>query len=123
VFGVGNPRFAPANVDVLLSGHIHLWEMVSYASPHPVQFIAGFAGTQEDIVPLPAAPPPGATPAPGAVVQAMSSWIDGFGFMTMERAGADRWHVQVRDVTGAVVNTCEITGSKAACAKARVGRN
>ena len=117
VFGALSPTFVPPNVDVLLSGHIHLWEMVSFSSAHPAQFIAGFSGTQEDTVPLPPAPPAGATPAPGAVVQAMSSWIAGFGFMTLERSGPDRWRAQVRDVTGAVLNTCKITGSKASCAK------
>jgi hypothetical protein len=117
VFGAFGPTFTPPHVDLLFSGHIHLWEMVSFSSAHPAQFIAGFSGTQEDTVPLPPTPPPGATPAPGAVVQAMSSWIEGFGFMTLERAGPDRWHVQVRDAEGGVVNTCEIAGSKAACAK------
>lgn len=121
VFGQLNPGLVPANVDLLLSGHIHLWEEVSFSSAHPAQFIAGFSGTQEDTVPLPAAPPPGASPAPGAVVANMSSWIEGFGFMTMERTGADRWHVEVHDVSGAVVNSCETRGSKAVCAKAQVG--
>jgi hypothetical protein len=120
VFGKIDPGLVPANVDLLLSGHVHLWEAVSFSSPHPAQIIAGFSGTEEDTVPLPAAPPPGASPAPGAVVQAMSSWIQGFGFMTLERAGPDRWHVQVRDVAGAVVDTCEVTGPKVACAKAQV---
>ena len=41
--------------------------------------------------------------------------------MTMERTGADRWHVEVHDVSGAVVNSCETQGSKAVCAKAQVG--
>ena len=122
VFGAINPMLFPPKVDVLLSGHIHLWEMVSFKSDHPVQFIAGFGGTQEDIVPLPAIPPPDATPAPGAVVQAMSSWVDGFGFMTMERLSPDHWSAQIRDVDGAVVNTCEINASKAVCAKNQVAR-
>lgn len=113
----------PPKVDFLLSGHIHLWEMVSFKTAHPAQFIAGFGGTQEDIVPLPAIPPPDATPAPGAVVQAMSSWVDGFGFMTLERLSPDHWTAQIRDVDGAVVNTCEIRGSKAVCAKNQVARN
>jgi len=120
VFGPLSPTFTPPNVDFLLAGHIHLWEMVNFSSHHPAQFIAGFSGTQEDIVPLPPAPPPGASPAPGAVVEAMSSWIAGFGFMTMERRGADRWRVDVRDREGQVRNTCEIVGSKAKCAKAVV---
>jgi len=120
VFGQINPNLIPANIDVLLSGHYHLWEAVSFSSPHPAQFIAGLSGTMEDTVPLPAALPPGASPAPGAIAQSLSSWIEGFGFMTLERTGAERWHVEVHDVAGAVVNTCEITGSKAACAKAQV---
>jgi hypothetical protein len=120
VWGPLSPTYFPAKVDVLLAGHIHLWEMVNFSSPHPAQFIAGFSGTQEDIVPLPAAPPDGATPAPGAVVQAMSSWIDGFGFMTLERVGETRWLAKVRDVGGVVVNTCEIKGSNAACTLAQV---
>jgi len=122
VFGAINPALFPPKVDVLLSGHIHLWEMVSFKSPHPAQFVAGFGGTLEDIVPLPATPPPGATPAPGAVVEAMSSWIDGFGFMTMERVAPDRWSAQIRDVDGVVVNTCEIRGAHASCAKSQVAR-
>ncbi len=120
VFAPLNPGLIPANIDLLLSGHIHLWEAVSFSSPHPAQIIAGFSGTMEDTVPLPAAAPPGASPAPGAVVQSLSSWIKGFGFMTLERAGDDLWHVQVHDVTGAVVNTCEIIGSKTLCAVAQV---
>jgi hypothetical protein len=121
VFGQINPKLIPDHIQVLLAGHIHLWEAVSFSSDHPAQLIAGFSGTREDIVPLPAKPPPGAiAPAPGAVVEAMSSWIAGFGFMTMERAGPGRWHVQVRDVAGAVVNSCEIVGSRVHCAQAQV---
>jgi hypothetical protein len=122
VWGPLSATYFPANVDFLLAGHIHLWEMVNFSSPHPAQFIAGFSGTLEDIVPLPATPPDGATPAPGAAVQAMSSWIDGFGFMTLERVGEDRWLAQVHDIGGAVVNRCEIKASKAACDVAQVGR-
>jgi hypothetical protein len=72
-FGAIQPRLMPANVDVLLSGHVHLWEQLSFSSDHPSQFVSGFSGTAEDIVPLPASVPPGTTPAPGAVVEAMSS--------------------------------------------------
>jgi hypothetical protein len=93
---------------------------VSFAPPFPAQIVAGFSGTQEDIVPLPVAPPPGQTPAPGAVVQAFSSWVDGFGFMTLTRQGPDRWLAEIRDVDGAVVNTCQIAGRQLTCAVAQV---
>lgn len=120
VWGALSPTDFPPGIDIALSGHIHVWEAVSFSTPHPAQFIAGFAGTLEDIVPLPPAPPDGAAPAPGAVVQAMSSWVDGFGFMTMERIGEDHWTVQVHDVDGKVVNTCDVKASKAECAVAQV---
>jgi hypothetical protein len=59
-------------------------------------------------------------PAPGAKVDAMSSWIDGFGFMTMERTGGDSWHVVVHDRDGKEKNTCEIQGRRSRCAVAQV---
>ena len=120
VFGAITPRYLPGRIDLSLAGHIHLWEAVSFSSDHPAQIIAGFSGTLEDIVPLPAAVPADATPAKGAVVKALSSWVDGFGFMTLERRGDDAWHVEVHDVQGAVVNTCEIRGRDVACAVAQV---
>jgi hypothetical protein len=58
----------------------------------------------------------GQSPAPGAVLEAMSSWIDGFGFMTMERAGPDTWRVVVHDRDGRERNTCTVTGRHSRCA-------
>jgi hypothetical protein len=107
-------------VKAVLSGHVHVWEQVSFSSDHPTQFISGFSGTAEDIVPLPATLPDNALPAPGAVVGSMSSWVDGFGYMTMERTGAEQWNVTVWDTSGAVRNSCTITGSKSVCAKRQV---
>ncbi len=119
-FGTLNPNLIPAQVDLLLSGHVHVWEALSFSSNHPAQIVAGFSGTQEDIVPLPATPPAEPPVAPGAVVAAMSSWVDGFGFMTLTRTGPAAWRAEVRDVDGLVVNTCRIDGSKLHCDKGQV---
>jgi hypothetical protein len=119
-FGAMNARLMPKGVQAVLSGHVHVWEQVSFASDHPTQFISGFSGTAEDIVPLPAVLPEGAQPAPGAIVDNISSWVDGFGYMTMERSGAGEWDVKVWDTNGAVRNTCRISGSKSVCAKVQV---
>jgi hypothetical protein len=120
-FGDADPGILPPSIHMLLSGHVHLWEQVSFASPHPTQFIAGFSGSAEDTVPLPAMPPPGVTPASGAVVEHMSSWIDGFGFMTMERTGADAWNVKVWDRDGRQQNSCRVKGRRSHCEIAQVG--
>jgi hypothetical protein len=119
-FGAVNPGLMPTGVKAVLSGHVHLWEQVSFSSAHPTQFISGFSGTAEDIVPLPAVLPEGAVPAPGALVERISSWVDGFGYMTMERAGPEQWDVKVWDTAGVARNTCRITGSKSVCAKLQV---
>lgn len=119
-FGDVDPNFLPSSISVLLSGHVHLWEHTSFASRFPTQFVAGFSGTDEDIVPLPASVPPTETPAPGAVVQHMSSWIGGFGFMTMERTGPEDWLVKVRDRDGKERNTCQVHGKASSCEIAQV---
>jgi 3',5'-cyclic AMP phosphodiesterase CpdA len=119
-FGAIDAGLMPKGVKAILSGHVHLWEQVSFASAHPSQFISGFSGTAEDIVPLPESLPENTLPAPGAVVANISSWVDGFGYMTMERAGAERWDVKVWDTSGAVRNTCTVSGSKSVCAKRQV---
>ncbi|MFL6673656.1 MAG: metallophosphoesterase family protein [Massilia sp.] len=119
-FGALDQGFLPPSVSMLLSGHVHLWEQTSFSSGHPTQFVSGFSGTAEDIVPLPASVAPGVTPANGAVVEHMSSWIDGFGFMTMERTGAEAWLVKVWDRDGRERNTCQVTGRKSQCELAQV---
>ncbi len=115
VFGAISPRQAPAGVDVLLAGHVHLWQQVSFAGAFPSQFITGFSGTQEDVVPIPAMLPPDTEAAPGARIAAFSSWVDGFGYMTMERTGGRSWRVLAHDKEGRVVNRCRIKGSKSVC--------
>ncbi len=115
VYGAYSATFTPPRVKILLAGHVHVWEALSFASPHPLQFVAGFSGTQEDIVPLPRTLPADASVAPGAIVDAFSSWVDGFGFMTMARFAQDGWDVEVHDVNGKVVNHCKVTGRQAVC--------
>ena len=116
-----NPLLIPPNVQLLLSGHIHLWQQLSFRSAYPSQFVAGFSGTQEDVVPLPATIPAGTVPAPGADVAHFSSWVDGFGWMSMERAGPARWKVTVWDVAGRAVNHCTIRGRISRCDRPRLG--
>ncbi len=119
-FGDVDPAYLPPSFGMLLSGHVHLWEQLSFASNHPTQFVSGFSGTAEDTAPLPAAPAPGQTPAPGAIVEHMSSWIDGFGYMTMERTGPEAWLVKVWDLDGRERNSCLVQGKKSRCAVAQV---
>jgi hypothetical protein len=119
-FGQHNPKLFPSRVHLVLSGHMHLWQQTGFSSDHPVQVVSGFAGTDEDLAPLPAVVPPGVEPAPGAVPDQMSTWVGGFGFMTLERDGPAAWTSKVWDRHGKLQNTCKIEGRRSRCALASV---
>ncbi|WP_337190960.1 metallophosphoesterase [Qipengyuania algicida] len=115
VFSALDPHILPKGVDTLLSGHIHVWEQVDFAGRQPSQFVAGFSGTQEDIVPLPKQLPPGVTPAPDASVRQFSSIVDKFGYMTLERIGKLSWKAKVNAIDGSVLKVCYISGRASRC--------
>ncbi|WP_374943108.1 metallophosphoesterase [Sphingomonas sp.] len=114
-FGAVDPAIVPAGVDVLLAGHVHLWEHVGFGGTAPSQFVVGFSGTEEDAVPLPSSLPPGTSPIPGVTVRAFEAWTRGFGFMTFERTGARSWAAAVRAADGRVVRRCRIEGHRSTC--------
>ncbi len=105
----------PQNVDALLSGHVHLFEMVSYATPQPTQIVSGNGGSWAD-APLPRDLPPGATPAPGAVVESFVT-THRYGYLTLERdaEGSGAWRIQARDREGRMITTCSLRDRKTRC--------
>lgn len=119
-FGAVSAGLLPPRMDVMLSGHAHLWEQVSFQSAHPSQFIAGFSGTASDLVALPADIVPGTAVQPGAPIARFSSWVGQFGYMTFERSGAASWDVKVWDRRGQLRNTCSVEGRQSHCALTQV---
>jgi hypothetical protein len=119
-FGAVSPGLLPPRMDVMLSGHAHLWEQVSFQSRHPSQFIAGFSGTASDLVTLPADIVPGTAVQPGAPIARFSSWVGDFGFMTFERTGPAAWDVKVWDRRGQLRNSCSVSGRQSRCALTQV---
>ncbi|HET7098266.1 MAG TPA: metallophosphoesterase [Casimicrobiaceae bacterium] len=102
----------PPSVQAVLSGHVHLFQVVTFATPQPPQFVAGNGGDWVD-TPLPIPLPPGTTPLPGAVVANIVA-SNRFGFMTIERDGA-RWRMIAHDVRGAPMTTCTLAEKRASC--------
>jgi hypothetical protein len=100
----------PSNVQLVLSGHIHLLELLSFGGGRPPQFAVGNGGTSLDhtvttlVAGLEIA---GATVATGVV-------IDQFGFVTMERSGRD-WIVIAHAVNGEPQITCTLSGASLTC--------
>ena len=106
----------PRSVDAVLAGHVHLFEMVSYATPQPTQIVSGNGGAWAD-VPLPAALPPGATPAPGATIESIVS-TNRAGYLMLERdaAASGAWRLEARDRQGRPFTTCTLRDGKTRCA-------
>jgi Calcineurin-like phosphoesterase len=120
VFATKDANILPSAIDTVLSGHVHIWEQVSYPARYPSQFITGFSGTVEDVAPLPQKLPTNYSPVPDVTPDAFSSWVDGFGYMTLERQGARQWDAKVWSVDGRIMNRCKIVGRRSHCRVARV---
>ncbi len=115
VFASRDADILPASIDAVLSGHVHLWEQISFPRRYPSQFITGFSGTVEDVLPLPTHLPKDYSPVPGTIPDAFASWVDGFGYMTLKRRGARKWRATVWSVDGRTINRCTINGRTSLC--------
>lgn len=100
------------DISLVLSGHIHLFELLKFDSGRQPQFVIGFSATELDpeiTVPLAGMEIGGDTVSEGIT-------FDQFGFVTMERAG-NLWNAQIRDVDGLVLLECVIDGSDVDCSQ------
>jgi hypothetical protein len=102
----------PPEVKALLAGHVHLFEMVSFTTPQPAQFVSGNGGDWID-TPLPAPLPAGTTPMPGAAIASLVA-TNRFGFMTIERDGAG-WRMIAHDARGVPMISCSLFERRAQC--------
>ncbi len=110
---INGERMFPDSVQAQLSGHVHLFETVSYVTAQPTQLISGNGGAWAD-VPLPRELPPGATPVPGARIGSIVS-TNRPGFLTIGREPATGWHIEARDQFGQLFTTCTLRDTKTRC--------
>ncbi len=102
----------PPEVKALLAGHVHLFEVVSFSTSQPAQFVSGNGGDWID-TPLPSPLPAGTTPMPGAVIASLVA-TNRFGFMTIERDGSS-WRMVAHDARGAPMISCTLFERRAKC--------
>jgi hypothetical protein len=114
-FGNGTGVPALAGIAVVLSGHVHQFEQVSYGGALPSQIVTGFSGTLEDDPPAPT-DVRGVHPVNGVpAIRSLLSIFGMQGFATIDRYGRNRWKLTVRDVRGQAHARCDIRGRRSRC--------
>jgi hypothetical protein len=99
----------PANLDLMLAGHIHTFEAINYAGGLPPQLIVGEGGDRLD-----SAPPDlsGRTVFTAKIADGFS--LPGYGFLLMTRKD-DGWNVDIFDATGKRERTCTVASRRISC--------
>lgn len=105
-------RLFPAKVQVTLAGHVHLFEVLSFATDHPIQLVAGNGGSANSAN-LPQTLAVGATPYPDAVIRSFASSRT-YGFMTLERQDK-AWLMQAWDKSGGLMAECRLENQETTC--------
>jgi len=108
-------RLFDPHVQLLLAGHVHLFEAITFGSDHPMQIVSGNGGSSPD-VDLPAVLPTNATPFSATKVDHFNSTSKS-GFMTMERASvtSSEWTMKSYDQNGVLMTTCFISKERKTC--------
>src|SRR5579883_142014 len=103
-------KAGPRGIDVVLSGHTHLFELLSYGQARPLQIVAGDGGTNL------------ADPVPdqvngmdihGVMVTASEN-KRAFGYTLFTRHGSN-WRMRLQDLEARTLVKCEIAGREAKC--------
>lgn len=105
----------PKSVQVLMGGHIHLFQVLSFGQERPPQLVVGNSGTLLDKAIT--------TPLTGLEIANMQvaygTMLDRFGFVLMERSG-DRWALAIKNVAGGDMDKCILGGGVLLCGQAAV---
>lgn len=102
----------PANVDLMLAGHIHTFEAINYENRLPPQLIVGEGGDLLDSAPADLS---GQTIRTAKIANGIS--LPGYGFLLLTHKGGDRWNVDVFDASGAREKSCTIAARRIDCPK------
>jgi hypothetical protein len=109
-------RLFAGGIDLVLNGHVHLFEALDFSSGHPAAVVVGNAGSaMAGFIDVAAALR--AQPAPGAVVRGFVTQ-PGFGFATLDRDN-QAWQLTAWSVAGQALLRCGIVGTQLSCIDAR----
>ena len=101
----------PANVDMLLSGHIHTFQILTYQEDLPLQIVSGHGG--DELHRTAPADPTGMV-IDGVTVEQGRGTPGVFGFVMLDRE-AGGWKATNYDMLAKVLTLCHLKGRKMAC--------
>jgi hypothetical protein len=102
----------PAGIELVINGHVHLFEALGFASAHPAEWLTGNGGSaMEGHVDAAAALQ--AQPAPGARVQTFATQ-PGYGYSLLERQFGG-WRLSAFSVRGDRLARCNLEGRQLQC--------
>jgi hypothetical protein len=111
-------RLFPRGIDVAMHGHVHLFEALSFSSPHPATLVLGNSGSDNGWDRnLPTPLPAHASPYPGAVVEDFATTHE-YGFATLDRVDpqdGSRWLLTEYNLEGKATIRCQIAQGKSRC--------
>jgi len=103
-------RASPKGIDLILSGHVHLFELFSYDHGRPTQLVAGDGGTN---LAMALEGPMRGSAVQGASVLAGESQRQ-FGYTLLTRHGKT-WNLTLKNRVRSVLVNCEIPNGRASC--------
>jgi len=101
----------PDEVDLVLTGHIHLGEVLSFTGRRPPQMVVGISGTK--LLPSVSTDLVGKEIAGERITHALL--LSAHGFFGFDPQPHDVWRADVRDVAGASLATCKVGDKVASC--------
>ena len=104
----------PSGIEMVLSGHIHMFAVIPFASGRPMQVISGDGGTQLS-EPVPSSVD--GTVIQGTAVRGSQTRID-FGYTWLQKS-KNGWDLSLRSTSGSAIVQCAITNGQAACGSGR----
>ena len=108
-----NPdRLFSDKIQVAISGHVHLFEALTFSNNFPTQFVSGNGGSSLD-TPLKTPLEPSVTPYSAAQLAHFSNSND-VGFMTLERE-QHGWKVQAWNKQGQLITACQMQEKSTQC--------
>jgi hypothetical protein len=108
---------SPQGIDMILSGHTHLFAVIPFGPGRPMQIVSGDGGTELS-GPIPASID--GTVIEGAAVRGSQTRID-FGYTWLRKSAANGWDLSLRSTSGSAIVQCAVQNGHAVCGSTSSG--